>query len=1127
MIYFKILRIESKVVMIQSQIPSIVPVSKTASPHGARRATAAQTRCGAAASLLVLFLLCTVTPILHAQSGSVLISEFATRGGAVGNAAGEFVELYNPSPVNIDISGWKLQYRSAAGSSYSPIATLPVGSVIKARSYFLLVGPTWGGTPAGNASWTGSGIADNGGLRLVNAADVEIDRVGYGTGNDPKVAAAPNHGDAANDNSVERKASAASTAATMAAGGAEQHAGNGYNSNNNAADFIVRTTGRDPQNAASAPEPRSDDGSGTARTIRTAMRAGEIGDVPIIYRRDPAYAVTSLKIVVPAGFTWSRDAADVDVSAQSNTSVIEDSVFVENIAFANDSLTITLANLTAPSTTSSYPFMVYSRGSAGSYFPLQTQPSVLVSGAPIPIAEARANDASGVPVLLNQFVTVDGIVTVGNQFGAPAYMEDATGGVAVYAFDFSDQVQIGEEVTVTGKVTHFNGLTELVEVMIEAKLPPSGEVAPRVVTIAQLLADGAGGREQFESGLVRINGVTVNTQTWTVNGSGTNYKITDATGEMDVRIDNNVDLAGTPAPGGSFDIVGIVSQFKNASPYIGGYQLMPRMKRDIIATGPGITTTPIETDITPTSVTLAWQTGKSAASHVRYGVTDAYEAGIAAGGGAGTEHEVTITGLSPATIYRVQPFSIAAGDTSFAQPFFVSSASATSTGALNVYFNRSVESSLLPSFPAQGNQNLKNRLLDRIDRADFSIDLALYSLSGSVGDEIASSLIAAHNRGVKIRMIFEADNANTAAIRALRNAGVPQIVDSFDPLNAGAGLMHNKFVVIDGRDRSSDTDDWIITGSWNPTDPGTDNDAQNVVEIQDQSLAVTYTKEFEEMWGSATATPNSTASRFGVRKRADTPRRFVVGGIWMDVHFSPSDRTNDYLLRTIRGAARSIYFALLTFTRDDLGQEMLAAHRAGKTVRGVMDNSSDQGSEFAFFQTNGMDVLLKKGLSGLLHHKYMVVDPETASGRVVTGSHNWSNAAEFANNENTIGIASAAVARQFVQEWYRRYLDAGGAGSVVLGVSREPSAAAFALAAPWPNPAMASTGIAFTTTSMLPARLALVDALGREVAVLTDGVVDAGRWQYRIDVSALPAGVYQVVLTQAGRTAVRPLQIVR
>jgi len=53
--------------------------------------------------------------------------------------------------------------------------------------------------------------------------------------------------------------------------------------------------------------------------------------------------------------------------------------------------------------------------------------------------------------------------------------------------------------------------------------------------------------------------------------------------------------------------------------------------------------------------------------------------------------------------------------------------------------------------------------------------------------------------------------------------------------------MHDKFNVIDHRDTTSSRVDWVITGSWNQTDPGTNDDAQNMVEIQDRSLAEAYT----------------------------------------------------------------------------------------------------------------------------------------------------------------------------------------------------------------------------------------------------------------------------------------------
>ncbi|MBR9974438.1 MAG: lamin tail domain-containing protein, partial [Bacteroidetes bacterium] len=198
-------------------------------------------------SLLVFLILPTA---LQAQvANHVVISEFATRGAAA-NAAGEFVEIYNPTNQAVNISGWALQYQSASGSSYNPLATVPEGTAMPPKSYFLFTSPTWSGTPAGDVAWSGSGLADNGNLRIVNASGVPVDRVGFGSGNNPEGSVAPNHGTSGNDNSVERKASTTSTAASLAAGGAEEFAGNGWDSDNNAADFVEQTGGRHPQNSA-------------------------------------------------------------------------------------------------------------------------------------------------------------------------------------------------------------------------------------------------------------------------------------------------------------------------------------------------------------------------------------------------------------------------------------------------------------------------------------------------------------------------------------------------------------------------------------------------------------------------------------------------------------------------------------------------------------------------------------------------------------------------------------------------------------------------------------------------------------------------------------------------------------
>ncbi|QQR41475.1 lamin tail domain-containing protein [Myxococcus xanthus] len=200
------------------------------------------------------------------STGHVVISEFAPAGP--GGAGDEFIELYNPTSSAVDISGWKLQYKSATSTTgYNSSYTLPAGSVIAPRSYFLAVSSAYasssGNTVTGNANWGGT-IAMGGSaghvrlgypeMALTDAitSPLVVDTVGYGSNaNQPegtRIATVPPVA-----GSYERKASAISTVESMTTG-ADALLGNGHDSNDNSADFILRPT-RQPQNASSAAEP--------------------------------------------------------------------------------------------------------------------------------------------------------------------------------------------------------------------------------------------------------------------------------------------------------------------------------------------------------------------------------------------------------------------------------------------------------------------------------------------------------------------------------------------------------------------------------------------------------------------------------------------------------------------------------------------------------------------------------------------------------------------------------------------------------------------------------------------------------------------------------------------------------
>jgi predicted extracellular nuclease len=205
----------------------------------------------------------------------LVISELTAAGP--GGADDEFVELYNPSGQAVSVAGWALQYRAAAGASWSATTLLPAGASIPARGFYLVTSATTAGgygasttpdyvahTPAGAVKVLGFAAA-GGNVRLglpgaattlANTDPLISDAVAYGTGiyGEGTAATVGAWGSSAPyvGASIERKASATSTSATMS--GSEAGAGNGRDTNDNSADWVTRAT-REPQNTSSTPEP--------------------------------------------------------------------------------------------------------------------------------------------------------------------------------------------------------------------------------------------------------------------------------------------------------------------------------------------------------------------------------------------------------------------------------------------------------------------------------------------------------------------------------------------------------------------------------------------------------------------------------------------------------------------------------------------------------------------------------------------------------------------------------------------------------------------------------------------------------------------------------------------------------
>jgi len=348
-------------------------------------------------------------------------------------------------------------------------------------------------------------------------------------------------------------------------------------------------------------------------------------------------------------------------------------------------------------------------------------------------------------------------------------------------------------------------------------------------------------------------------------------------------------------------------------------------------------------------------------------------------------------------------------------------------GVWEVYFNKSVNDPEL----ANGNIALDQKLIERIDQAHHSIDACFYHLNLP---DVAKALVEAKKRGVSVRFITEHDNAYEFEIAELRGNGIPVIDDSFGR-NDGDGFMHNKFAVFDYRDETSAADDWVWTGSYNITENGTQRNANNVIEIQSTLLAQAYTQEFEEMWGAAADIPDSAKSRFHSRKKDNTPHRFKFNGSLIELYFCPSDGATEKIVKSIESADYSIRFSIFAFSRGSAALSIARAlTQSGVNLAGVFDNywntDNSDWSEYPVMKSRYPSSVFLSRVEGggILHHKYMLIDADSSDSGpiVITGSQNWTSGAEQLNDENTLIIHDAGIARQYLQEFIARYKEAGG-----------------------------------------------------------------------------------------------------
>lgn len=350
---------------------------------------------------------------------------------------------------------------------------------------------------------------------------------------------------------------------------------------------------------------------------------------------------------------------------------------------------------------------------------------------------------------------------------------------------------------------------------------------------------------------------------------------------------------------------------------------------------------------------------------------------------------------------------------------------------IRAYFTQSVDNTISSLTDATQSTHLEDTICALINATDNTLDIAVWD-NGS--DAIVAALNAAQNRGVIVRYITSSNSFNSALGNL--SAAIPVL-----ERNSGltSNVMHNKFIVSDLTT--------VLMGSMNFGTGSMYDDYNNVLLINDPTLAQTYTTEFNEMWGSSGAMPNLSLSKFGPDKTDNTTHQFTVGSTSVQSYFSPTDQTTAHIIDAINSADFTLDVALFTFINNDLGDAVIAAKNRGVYVRCIIENSNYFGSEYNGLIAAGIPTFSHTSLPNDFHHKYCVIDAFEAGSdpQVVTGSHNWTNSAEDEYDENTLIVHDLVLAQQYTEEFFKRFIESGGVGMTENTLN---SAVSF-----YPNPA--------------------------------------------------------------------------
>jgi len=134
------------------------------------------------------------------------------------------------------------------------------------------------------------------------------------------------------------------------------------------------------------------------------------------------------------------------------------------------------------------------------------------------------------------------------------------------------------------------------------------------------------------------------------------------------------------------------------------------------------------------------------------------------------------------------------------------------------------------------------------------------------------------------------------------------------------------------------------------------------------------------------------------------------------VCFSPRGGCTEAIIHQLDTAKSEILVQAYSFTSAPIAKALLNAHKRGVKVEVILDKSQrkEKYTSATFLANAGIPTYIDDR-HAIAHNKIMIIDRET----VITGSFNFTKAAEEKNAENLLIIKNKELAKVYIDNWNR------------------------------------------------------------------------------------------------------------